>query len=68
MPRPSRVPADYFSFDDMNDIMDGIAVRRATASSAEPMLKPDYRAKRKPRPVRVKHERRVSRQSWECAE
>ena len=65
MPREHRY---FFDIDDLNDVMDGIAARRATASSAEPMLKPDYRAKRKPRPVRVKHERRVSRQSWECAE
>lgn len=50
-----------FDIDDMNDIMDGIAARRATASSAEPMTRPDYRAKRRPRPVRVKHERRADK-------
>lgn len=69
MPRTDRrVADDYFSLEDMNGIMDGIAARRACASSAEPMTRPDYRAKKHSRPVRTKHERLAERRTWECVE
>ena len=70
MPRTSRVPADYFDLDDMHDLMDGIAARRVTAASAEPMQRPDYRAKKHGRPAKVRHERRTDKRGmWqECAE
>lgn len=60
MPRERRY---FFDIDDLNDVMDGIAARRgcAVAASAEPMTRPDYRAKRRPKPVRVKHERRADK-------
>lgn len=60
-----RVAEDYFSFDDLNSIMDDLAAKRpcAVAGSVEPMLRPDYRAKKKPRPSRQKHKRRV-REAW----
>lgn len=61
MARADRVPADYFDFDDLTDIMDGIAARRATASSAEPMMRPDYRAKKHSRPARARYERRADK-------
>ncbi len=63
MARASRVPADYFDFDDLTDIMDGIAARRscAVAGSAEPMTRPDYRAKKHSRPARARYERRADK-------
>lgn len=60
-----RVSADFFDIDDLNNIMDGIAARRPVAGSAEPMLRPDYRAKKHSRPARVRHERRAERQHAE---
>lgn len=62
MPRARRYE---FDDQDLNDIMDGIAARRPIAASAEPFVKPDYRAKRHPRPAAVRHERRTDkRDSW----
>ena len=64
MPRADR--RYEFDLDDLNDIMDGIAARRASASSAEPMTRPDYRAKKHPRPARVRCERRADKRGmWQ---
>ena len=53
----------FFDAEDMNDLMDGIAARRncPVAGSAEPMTRPDYRAKKHSRPARVRHERRADK-------
>jgi hypothetical protein len=65
MPRERRYD---FCLEDLNDIMDGIAARRAAAASAEPMTRPDYRAKKHGRPVRVKHGRRMDKRALLNAE
>lgn len=55
-----------FTENDIDDIIDGIAARRsgsaAVACSAEPFPRPDQKAKRHPRPIRVKHKRRQLRE------
>lgn len=58
-----------FTEDDIDDILDSIALRRDgseacshTASSVEPFPRPDHKAKRHPRPMRIRHSRRQIRE------
>lgn len=66
-----------FTQDEIEEMLDGAAAKRnggcnggmPFAGSAEPMARPDYRAKRHPRPARVRYQRRADKRAFaEAAE
>jgi hypothetical protein len=61
-----------FTQDEIEEMLDGAAAKRTNApfaGSVEPMARADYRAKRHPRPARVRYQRRADKRVFaEAAE